>query len=114
MPQNRCVHAASFLNLRIGRYLNNNDVCCVLGIICSHPPSSLQTMKLSPEMLAEDIHLLTEFMSNRNWRPATVFHKLNGVQLFLKTITLIADWPAYTGKYVWLHDKLKAGRFFVR
>ena len=63
-------------------------------------------------MLAEDIHLLTEFMSNRNWRPATVFHKLNGVQLFLKTITLIADWPAYTGKYVWcLHDKLNAGSF---
>lgn len=57
-------------------------------------------MTLTPEMLAEDIHLLTECMSSRHWRPAAVFHKLNGVQLFLKTITLIADWQAYTGKYV--------------
>ncbi|XP_067935367.1 DDB1- and CUL4-associated factor 1-like isoform X1 [Watersipora subatra] len=68
-----------------------------------------KTMKMAPELLTEDIQLLLQCMSKKYWKPAAMFKKMNGVELFLKTITLVADWPAYNGKAEsirWLLDTL--------
>ena len=59
-----------------------------------------QTMKLTAEVLMENMQLLLSHLSSHYWRPAADFAKLAGVQLFLRTITLISDWPPYAGKYV--------------
>jgi len=48
--------------------------------------------------VAEDLALLLECMQKKYWKPAILFKNLNGVELFLKAITLIADMPAYNGK----------------
>ena len=55
-------------------------------------------MEISAERHNENIQLLLQHMSHVSWKPAAMFDKMNGVELFLKTITLVADWPAYSGK----------------
>jgi len=55
-------------------------------------------MKFSSEVMAETIELLLDCMTERYWKPVAMFGRFGGVQLFLRLITLIADWAAYTGK----------------
>lgn len=58
----------------------------------------VQTIKTLPDIVMDNVELLLEYLSDRAWKPVSVFHKYGGVQLCLRTIGIIADWPPYPGK----------------
>ena len=61
----------------------------------------LQPLKLSPEVIQENVELMMELLPIRQqWTPEAVFNKLGGMQLLCQLLALSSDWSNYTGKLV--------------
>ena len=58
-----------------------------------------QAMKLSPELVSENMELLLDMMPLRQqWTPEATFHRLGGLPLLTQLVALSCDWGNYTGK----------------
>ncbi|XP_069101399.1 DDB1- and CUL4-associated factor 1-like isoform X2 [Argopecten irradians] len=58
-----------------------------------------KAIKLSPELVQENVELMMELMPVRaHWGPEATFHKLGGIQLLSQLIAMAPSWNNYPGK----------------
>ncbi|XP_060078486.1 DDB1- and CUL4-associated factor 1-like [Ylistrum balloti] len=58
-----------------------------------------KAIKLSPELVQENVELMMELMPVRaHWAPEATFHKLGGIQLLSQLIAMAPSWNNYPGK----------------
>ncbi|XP_050398769.1 DDB1- and CUL4-associated factor 1 [Patella vulgata] len=68
-----------------------------------HPPvhetASFRPVKISEELIEENIELLSMFFPIRShWTPVITFQKLGGIHLLLQLISMAPDWNSYPGR----------------
>jgi hypothetical protein len=62
---------------------------------------ALQPMKLTPQVISENVELLLEMLPARcHWPAESQFHKLGGPTLLMQLLSISPSWGTFPGKSV--------------